>query len=418
MTPFISRSACEALDAADPLRAFRARFLLPPGRLYFDGNSLGALPAATPTRLAEVVEREWGRALIASWNEAGWVDAPQRIGDKIGRVIGARPGETLAADSTSINLYKLLSMALQLRPDRTVILAEADNFPTDLYIAQGLIAQLGGRHTLRLLPPDSSADDVEAALGDEVAVLMLSHVNYRSGALHPLRRLTAAAHAAGALTLWDLAHSAGAVPLSLAADEADFAVGCGYKYLNGGPGAPGFLYVASRWQGRATSPLSGWFGHARPFAFEPQYAAAEGITRTLCGTPPILGLAALEVGVELLLEAPMTQLRDKSLALSQLWIDGVDTVLAGHGFELASPRDPERRGSQVCLRHVHAWEICQALIARGVIGDFRAPDILRLGFTPLYLGHVDVRDALDHLRAVMDGREWAAPQYAARARVT
>ena len=416
--PVTTRQDYQALDDADPLREFRGRFTLPADRIYLDGNSLGALPAATPARLQEVVAREWGQGLVGSWNDARWIEAPLRVGDKIGRLIGAQAGETAVADSTSVNLYKLLSMALALRPQRRVILSESDNFPTDLYMAQGLITQLGRGYELRLLPPGAGADEVEAALGPEVAVLMLSHVNYRSGAMHPMRRFTHSAQAAGALTLWDLAHSAGAVPLELAADQADFAVGCGYKYLNGGPGAPAFLYVATRWHEQVVSPLAGWFGHAQQFGFSPAYTPAAGIARTLCGTPPILSLAALEVGVDLMLEAPMPVLREKSVALGEHFIKLVEQRLAGAGFELASPRQAQARGSQVCLRHAQAWPICRALGARGVVGDFRDPDILRFGFTPLYTSYCEVWDTVEQLRQVMASGQWREPRYAARLAVT
>lgn len=426
MKSILSRQDCLAQDATDPLGSCRARFHLPTGLIYLDGNSLGVLPRATPGRLAEVVEREWGEGLIGSWNSAvpgssvgaGWVEAPLRVGERLAPLLGAAPGQVAVADSTSVNLYKLLAMALALRPERRVIVSEADNFPTDLYIAQGLIAQLGGRHELRLLPAGASVADYVAALDAEVAVLMLSHVSYRSGAMHEMRALSAAAHAAGALTLWDLAHSAGAVPLALDADGADFAVGCGYKYLNGGPGAPAFLYIAARWQGRVASPLSGWFGHAQPFAFEPDYRPAPDIAQALCGTPPILGLSALEVGIKQFEGVDIQQLRAKSLALSELCIGLVESRLAGQGFVLASPREAARRGSQVCWQHPAAWPICQALIARGVVGDFRAPDILRFGFAPLYLRHVDVWDAVEQLTQVMAAEEWRQERFQTRGKVT
>ena len=418
MTLPTTREACLALDAADPLADCRSRFRIPPDLIYLDGNSLGVLPAATPARLEQVIARQWGEGLIKSWNEAGWIDAPQRVGDKLAPLLGAAAGQVVVADSTSINLYKTLAMALALRPERRVIVGEIDNFPTDLYIAQGLIAQLGGRHELRLLPAGSTAADYEAALGEDTAVLMLSHVNYRSGAMHDLARLTAAAHAAGALALWDLAHSAGAVPLALDADGADFAVGCGYKYLNGGPGAPAFLYVAQRWQGQAQSPLSGWFGHARPFAFEPGYAPAPDIAQTLCGTPPILSLSALEVGIAQFAGVTMEALREKSVALCELFIALVEARLAGQGFTLASPREAARRGSQICWQHAQAWPVCQALIARGVVGDFRAPDIVRFGFAPLYVRHVDVWDAVEHLLQVMLRGEWTDARFQMKNKVT
>jgi kynureninase len=413
-----TRRDFEALDAADPLRDFRARFHLPAGTIYLDGNSLGAMPAATPSRLADVLSREWGDGLIGSWNSAGWIDAPRRVGDKIGRLIGARPGETVVADSTSVNLFKLLSMALALRPGRRVILCGANEFPTDRYVAQGLIAQLGRDHELRSLPAGAGADEIEAALDADVAVLMLSHVNYRSGAMLPMRRVTKGAQSAGALMLWDLAHSAGAMPLDLAGDGVDFAVGCGYKYLNGGPGAPAFLYIASRLQEQVTSPLTGWFGHAQPFAFDADYAPAAGIGRALCGTPPILSLAALEVGVDLALQAPLTATRKKSESLTARFIDLVEERLPDAGFALASPRRGDERGSQVSLRHEHAWPICRALIDGVVVGDFREPDILRFGFAPLYTSYVDAWDAVERLRELIGSGRWRDPRYAERTPVT
>jgi kynureninase len=404
----------EKLDAEDPVRDGRARFRLPEGVIYLDGNSLGPLPLVTASRMAEVVEREWGQGLIRSWNAAGWLEAPRRIGDKIGRLIGAEPGETLACDSTSVNLFKLLAMALKLRPERRVILSERRNFPTDLYIAEGLSALLGQGYELRSVEPQ----DIEAALDEDVAVLMLTHVNFSTGAMHDLAALTRAAHASGALALWDLAHSAGAVPLALSADDVDFAVGCGYKYLNGGPGAPAFLYLNRRLHAGVRTPIAGWFGHARPFAFEPTYAPAPGIEQAQAGTPAILGLAALECGVDELLRVPMQVLREKSLRMTALFMALAEQELAPFGFQIVTPREPARRGSQVCLRHPQAWPICQALIAQGVIGDFRAPDILRLGFAPLYLRYNDVAQAVSILRELMRTGGWDRPQFHHRAKVT
>ena len=404
----------EVLDRDDPLRAFRQRFALPPNRIYLNGNSLGPPPRDAAPGLADLIEREWGQDLVQGWNVHGWVDLPQRLGDKIGRLIGALPGETIVADSTSVNLFKVLAMALQLRPQRRVILTERGNFPADLYIAGGLVELLGGRHELKLL----EAEEVEAAIDPRVAVVMLSHVDYRNGRMHHLRRLTAAAHAAGALVVWDLAHSAGAVPLALAQDQADFAVGCGYKFLNGGPGAPAFLYIASRHQAEVRSPLSGWFGHLRPFAFETAYAPAEGIARALAGTPSIVAMTALEVGVDLMLEADLAQLRAKSLLQAELLIGLHDRHLSAHGFELISPRQGAQRGSQVCLRHEHGFPIMRALHRHGVIGDFRAPDVLRFGLCPLYLGYAEIRDAVETLLRIMQSGEWRQAQYQQATRVT
>jgi kynureninase len=401
------------LDQSDDLRVFRERFALPEGLIYLDGNSLGALPRATPARIRQVVEQEWGCDLIRSWNRHGWIDMQQRVGEKIGRLIGAAPGETLVADSTSVNLFKMLAAALQLRPERRIILSESANFPTDLYIAEGLAGLLSRGHALRLAEPE----EIERAIGDDVAVVMLTHVNYRTGRLWDMPAMTARAHAAGAIMLWDLAHSAGAMPIDLSGAGVDLAVGCGYKFLNGGPGAPAFLYVAKRHQ-HVTSPISGWFGHANAFGFEQAYRPSSDITRFAAGTPPVLSLAALEVGVDIMLEAPMAALRQKSLLLGRLFAELVEQEMAGQGFAIVSPRDDAQRGSQVCLSHAHAWPITQALIERGVIGDFRAPDILRFGFAPLYNSYADVWQAVAVLRNIMTERCWDDPRYYASAVVT
>lgn len=418
---------CRALDAQDPLRALREQFTLPEGVIYLDGNSLGVLPKAAAARVAEAVTREWGQGLIRSWNSAGWFDAPQRLGDKIAQLVGAAPGEVVATDSTSINLYKVLSAALNSAAEdaagRQVLVSERSNFPTDLYIAQALCRERGLQ--LRLVEPE----DIAAALGDDVAVLMLTHVNYRTGAMHDMKAVTAAAHAAGILTVWDLAHSAGAVPVDLHDAQADFAVGCGYKYLNGGPGAPAFVWAHPQHASRFWQPLAGWWGHAAPFEFTPDYRPAPGIARFLCGTQPILSMTALECGLDTVLAAEalggMAALRTKSLALTDLFIALVEQRCAGHGLGLATPRAHAQRGSQVCLtRSEGAYAIVQALIARDVIGDFRAgdggqqPDILRFGFTPLYTGFEDVWQAVEHLKQVLDTGEWQQPAFRQKQTVT
>lgn len=410
----ITRTALEALDRADALAPLRELFTLPEGVIYLDGNSLGALPKATPARVAEVVQREWGQGLIRSWNDAGWMATPARVGDKIAKLVGAASGSVMVADSTSVNLFKLLGAALAARPGRRVIVSERRNFPTDLYIAEGLAALLDQGHELRLVEPEG----VAAAIGEDTAVVMLTHVNYHTGAMHDMAAITRAAHDKGALMLWDLAHSAGAVPVDLAGCDVDLAVGCGYKFLNGGPGAPAFLYVAPRLQEGMRYPLTGWLGHAAPFAFETGYRPGQGIARTMVGTPPVLSLAALEVGIDIALQAPMDQLRAKSVRQTTIFAELLEQVGAGQGFQLASPRDAARRGSQVCLAHGQAYAIMQALIARGVIGDFRAPDILRFGITPLYTRYVDLFDAAEALRAVMAGGEWQAPEHQTRRAVT
>lgn len=421
MTALPDRAACDALDRADPLAPLRAQFELPPDTIYLDGNSLGVLPRPTAARVARVLSEEWGRGLITSWNAAGWIDLPRRVGDKIARLVGARPGELVACDSTSVNLYKVLSAALRIvrtdHPGRRLIVSERSNFPTDLYIAEALAREQG--FELRLVEPD----EITAQFNDELAVLMLTQVNYRTGRLHDMAALTAAAHAAGALTVWDLAHSAGALPVDLHGAGADFAVGCGYKYLNGGPGAPAFVWAHPRHAERFWQPLAGWMGHAAPFEFTPDYRPAPGIQRYLCGTPSILGLAALECGVDTLLAAEplggLAALRAKSVALGELFIALVESRCGGHGLELESPRDATQRGSQVCFAHAElGYPVVQALIARGVVGDFRAPDVLRFGFTPLYTRHVDVWDAVQQLRQVLDSGEWRRPEFNRRQAVT
>ena len=402
-----------ALDAADPLRKMRDAFDLPEGEIYLDGNSLGALPRATARRMAETVQQEWGRGLIRSWNKADWIGASARVGGKIAHLIGAAPHEVVVADTTSVNLFKLLVAAMQARPGRRVILSEPGNFPTDLYVAQGVAATLAECEVRTV-----SSDAIVDAIDDGVGVLMLTHIHYQSGARFDMAAVTRAAQAKGALVLWDLSHSAGAVPVDLTAANADLAVGCGYKYLNGGPGAPAFLYVAERHQAALRSPLWGWMGHAAPFDFGDDYAPGNGIGRFLCGTPPILGLAALEEGVELMLSTDRDALFAKGQALCSAFIDLVEARCDGLGLTLVTPRDPAVRGSHVSSRHEHGWPVMQALIARGVIGDFRAPDVLRFGFTPLYTGFADVWQAVDALRDVLATRAWDQPEFHARAAVT
>lgn len=410
----LSRDDCEQLDRADPLGAFRGRFALPDGIIYLDGNSLGALPTGTRQRLDELVRTQWGNDLIRSWNNHDWIGMPRRIGAKIARLIGAHNDEVIAADSTSVNLFKLLAAALRLRPERRIIVSERSNFPTDLYIIQGLIGLLGQGHELRLV----RADELPDALDEQVAVLVLTQVDYRSGRLHDLAAITRQAQAKGILTLWDLSHSAGAMPIDLNTAGADMAVGCGYKYLNGGPGAPAYLFIARRHQQDAQPAIAGWMGHAAPFEFAPDYRPALGIERQLAGTPPVLGLAALEVGVDLLLEADLHRVREKSRRLGDLCLRLVEQECAAFGFEPASPLESARRGSQVAFRHPQGYAISQALIAAGVIGDFRAPDILRFGFAPLYLRYVDIWDAVAALRQVMASQAWDRPEFKHKATVT
>lgn len=401
------------LDATDPLRNFRDEFALREGLVYLDGNSLGALPKATLARMDATVRGEWGNGLITSWVEAGWVDAPRRIGDKIARLIGAAPGEVVAADSTSVNVFKALSAALSLQAGRRVLLTETTNFPTDGYIMQGLARFGGAQVECVAVEPDAVLDRLDT----DVAVLLLTQVHYKTGRIRDMEAMTRRAHAVGALVVWDLSHSAGAIEVDLNGAGADFAVGCGYKFLNGGPGAPAYLFAARRYHA-AQPVLSGWFGHARPFAFEEDYTAADGIERFLCGTPPVLGMAALECGIDLMLRADMGEVRRKSVALGQLFVDRMSTRCGEFGFELASPVDPVMRGSQVAYAHPEGYAMMQALKARDVIGDFRAPDIMRFGLTPLYLRYADVVEAVERLRAICLAREWDRPEYRTRAVVT
>ncbi|CAZ87949.1 Kynureninase [Thiomonas arsenitoxydans] len=426
--PTLQRQDGLALDAADPLAPLREQFTLPDGVIYLDGNSLGALPRATAARVQTVLTEEWGEGLIRSWNTAGWIDLPRRVGNKIARLVGAAPDELVVTDSTSINLYKVLSAALSIAradaPQRRVIVSERENFPTDLYMAQSLAAQHGMQ--LELVEQGQAL----GRLHDDVAVLLLTQVNYRSGALYDMAAVTAAAHAAGALTVWDLAHSAGAVPVDLNGAQADFAIGCGYKYLNGGPGAPAFVWVHARHVNRVEQPLSGWHGHAAPFVFTRDYQPAQGIARYLCGTSTLLSLAALDCGVDTLLAAEpmggMQALRRKSVALSDLFIRLVHEQLSAYPLTFATPLDAARRGSQVSLTFDgDGYAVMQALIARRVIGDFRAgdktrgdADLLRFGFTPLYLRYVDVFDAVQTLRDVLDSGVWREARFARKGAVT
>jgi kynureninase len=429
-----TRAACADWDRADALAPLRALFDLDAAdarrEIYLDGNSLGPLPRATAHRIDQVLRDEWGQDLIRSWNTAGWITLAQRIGDKIAPLVGAAPGELVVADSTSVNLYKALASAMALAAaepaPRRIVLSERSNFPTDLYIADSAAAERG--FSLRLVD-----DDLAAAIDAATAVVLLTHVNYRTGRMHDLTAVTQAARAAGALVIWDLAHSAGAVPVDLhgggaAGAAADFAVGCGYKYLNGGPGAPAFIWAHPRHTMRMDAegwrqPLAGWLGHAAPFAFRTEYVPAAGIARFVCGTPPVLSLAALECGVDTVLAAQplggIEALRRKSLALTDLLITLVDARCGGHGLSVVTPRDGRWRGSQVSVAHEsNGYAIMQALIARGVIGDFRAPDILRFGITPLYTRAVDIWDAVDRLVQVLEGGEWRDRRFQVRAAVT
>jgi kynureninase len=407
MTP----AGARALDAADALRPLRDRFLLPDDLIYLDGNSLGPLPKAAVAAQRQAVAGQWGGALIRAWNESDWIGAPRRVGAKIAALIGAKPHEVIVADSTSVNLFKLLVAAARLS-DRPVLLSEAGNFHTDLHIASGAAELLGLRLEI------AARAEVEGRIGGDTNLLLLTHVHYRTAERFDMAAVTARAREAGARTIWDLSHSAGAVPLDLGRDQVELAVGCGYKYLNGGPGAPAFLYVAEHLHDRLVSPLRGWLGHRAPFDFTDDYVPAAGIDRFLAGTPPILSLLALESGVETFDDIDMDALWAKSVALFDLFLALVEESCAGHGLECISPREPARRGSHIAFRHPHAFALCQALIEAGVIGDFRAPDAIRFGLTPLYLGFEQVWRAVDTMRAILESGRWREPRFALRSRVT
>lgn len=396
----------------DIFQRTRQAFDLPAGVIYLDGNSLGPLQHAVHDRVAREMKDEWGQRLIRGWNESGWVDLPLSVGNRIARLIGAAEGSVMVADSTSVNVYKVLTSALAMRPERRVVLSDNGNFPTDLYVAQGALRALGKGHELKIVAPEA----VEDAIDEAVAAVMLTEVDYRTGRLHDMRRLTQKAHDAGALALWDLAHSAGALPVDLTGCEVDFAVGCGYKYLNGGPGAPAFLYVRPELAERVEPALCGWMGHAAPFAFDLDYRPAAGADRMRVGTPPVLGMAALDTALAIWEEVGIEAVRARSIVLSERFIREIEARCPE--LELASPRNPESRGSQVSFRFSEGYAAMQASIAAGVIGDFRAPDIMRFGFTPLYISEEDVVEAAARIETVMREKLWDRPEYRKRAKVT
>ena len=409
----ISLSEAQALDEADPLAAVRDEFALPGGVIYLDGNSLGALPRATVAAQQDAVSRQWGKDLIRSWNDNDWIGAPSRIGGKIAPLIGAKPSEVIVTDSVSVNLFKLIAAATQLRSDRNEILTEPGNFPTDLYTATGASSVLAGR-TVRC----EDAKDIPGAIGSDTTLVMLTHVHYKTAARFDMAEITNAAQDAGALVLWDLSHSVGAIPVDLNGCNADFAVGCGYKYLNGGPGAPAFLYVREDLQQTVRSPLSGWMGHEAPFEFRDDYAPAPGVNRFLCGTPPVLSLLALETGVELFAGVSMDSIATKSAQLFDLFAARIAERCGDFGLELITPSDPAERGSHISYRHREGWPLIQALTGRGVIGDFRAPDILRFGLTPLYTRFEDIWRATEILGEILDSESWRDPRFAEKKAVT
>jgi len=411
----ISLAEAQQLDARDPLAARRDKFALKPEQIYLDGNSLGAMPHAAKQQVAAVTQLQWGEDLVTSWNKHAWIDLPFITAKKIAPLIGAHRDQVVVCDSVSVNLFKLLACALSLRPGRLRILTQQNNFPTDLYIADGLSDLLKhASYRVEKVPVNRLAD----ALDNDVAVLLLTHVDFRSGHMHDMQRLTQAAHAAGALTVWDLAHSAGALPIALDDWEVDFAVGCGYKYLNGGPGAPAFVYAAARHHNALSQPLQGWMGHAAPFDFAPDYRPRKGIAQFLSGTPPIISMAALDGALSAFDGIDMTEVRIKSIALAELLISQVESPPTLKTLKLASPRSAEARGSHLCFQHEQAYEIVQALIDLDVVTDFRAPDLIRIGLTPLYTRFEDIWHCVDRLQKVMVNKLYAAPQYASRKSVT
>jgi len=409
-----SLAAVTALDQADALRDFRERFEFPAGIVYLDGNSLGPPPKAALDELETAARREWGDGLIRSWNNAGWFSLPETLGDRVGALIGAKPGETIVTDTVSVNVYKALHAALALRPGRHTILAEADSFPTDLYMAEGVATSRPGT-TLKLAHDD---EPLESLIDDDTAVLLVNHVDYRTGVLRNMAAITKAAHAMGALVIWDLCHSAGALPIALNEANVDLAVGCTYKYLNGGPGAPAFIFAACRHHEALVQPLSGWWTHAQPFAMESRYRPAQGIKRLLCGTQPILSMRALKAALDLFDDVDLAAVRAKSIAMTELFMELVDPLCTEFGMRIITPRDPTLRGSHVSICHPNGYEIIQALISHGVIGDFRAPDIMRFGFTPLYLRYRDAFDAAGHLHDILRTETWREPRFAVRSVVT
>ncbi|GGX25005.1 kynureninase [Undibacterium macrobrachii] len=405
----IDQLYCKTLDQNDPLAALREEFNLPAGMIYLDGNSLGAQPKVAFQRAQQVIQEEWGNDLIKSWNKAGWFDLPSRLGNLLAPLIGADADEVVVTDSTSINLFKAIAAALNIQSKkadantRKVIVTERSNFPTDIYMAEGLTQWLDRGYRLHLI---DSAEELSKAINQDTALVMLTHVNYRSGALHDMAAVTAMTHAHGALCLWDLAHSAGAVEVNLQQANADFAVGCCYKYLNGGPGAPAFIWVPKRHQAEFHHPLTGWWGHAAPFAMHPSFTVTPDIRRALCGTQPIVSLAMIESGLQVFAKTSMASVRQKSLALTDLFIQLVETRCAQHQLELVTPREHAQRGSHVSFTHQHAYAVIQALIERGVVGDYREPGIMRFGFTPLYTSYTDVWNAVEILRDILDSRSY------------
>ncbi len=410
----MTRDDCIALDRADLMAPLRDRFVIPGGLIYLDGNSLGVLPRNVAARVADAVSRQWGETLIKSWNEHGWFHLAQKVGDRIARLIGAPAGSVVACDTISVNLFKLLGAALKLNPQRRIILSDSGNFPSDLYVAQGMRDLLDDGYMVQIVEPD----EIEQSLDELIAVVMVTEVDYRSSRMHDMAEVTRRAHAVGALAIWDLAHSAGAVTVDLTGADADFALGCTYKYLNGGPGAPAFVYVRPDLQDKVAPALAGWWGHEAPFAFDLDYRPAPGIIRNQCGTQPILSMVALDAALDVWDDVDLNEMRRKSVALCKLFAELAETRCGKRGVKLSGPRDFEQRGSHVSLHCPEGYAVMQALIANQVVGDFRAPDIIRFGLTPLYTRYCEVWDAVDRLADILDRRIWDQPQFLARKPVT
>lgn len=414
----ITFEQCQQWDAEDELANLKSQFDLPQGVIYLDGNSLGAKPIKAMDCAQQVINQQWGTDLINSWNKAGWWDLPVRLGNKIGQLVGARENETVVTDTTSMNLFKVLATAIgiqQQHPTRKTIIAERDSFPTDLYMIEGFMALINQGYKLQLI---DQPEDLPQYLDEQTAVVVLSHVNYRTGYLHDMAAVNQQVHAQGALIIWDLCHSIGAVPIDLNGSNSDFAIGCTYKYLNGGPGSPAMLWVHSRYQTEFNQPLSGWWGHAKPFAMDVSYTPADNVRRYLCGTQPIVSMSLVECGVDIFLQTDMQALRQKSLRLTDVLIQLLEQECAGYDLTLITPREHLHRGSHISVRHPHGYAIVQALIARGVIGDYREPEVIRLGVTPLYLSFCDIWQAVQHLKQVLVSQEWAQPQFQTRQQVT
>ena len=418
----ITRADCQQRDANDPLRKFRGEFLLTEGTIYLDGNSLGPRTNGSAERAQEVVADEWGTGLIGSWNSAGWWDLPAKLGEKVAGIVGGGAGSTVVTDTTSINLFKAASAALKMQaedsPHRRVILTQRENFPSDIYMLQGLAEQLDDGYEVRLVDDEEVTAGFPTTMSDEVALVVLTHVNYRTGRLFDMGTTTSAIHSGGALVIWDLCHTAGALPIDLAGSGADMAIGCTYKFLNGGPGSPAFIWVAEALQNRFSQPLSGWWSHAQPFEMAPDYRPADGIRRYLTGTQGILSMSVAELGLDIHSRVDMEQIREKSLALSDLFIDLVDERLADHPVEVVTPREHAHRGSQVSITHPEGFAVMSALIERGIIGDYREPEVLRFGLTPLYIGFTEVWDTVEALRDILDNRLWDTPAHKVRGAVT